>query len=224
MNKPRRRARSLHPGKSEPHAAARSAPTGVRSSFLSATRFSGTGARRRSPARPVGRCRSRRSQRLPAGNIGCHVPNADQDVDDREHVGGPARTADHMGHDHGRGEPRKRLEAIEVGAVGAHRLPDEVAGVIARPVRIEALDETERDIGKGRGDEDAPDGDGHERAPPRGPGRGVADNPHRLRRACQRTRSRLRNRRTFTPLESRRLTYSTASMSSPSDSGLSVGA
>ena len=59
-------------------------------------------------------------------------------------------------------EPGKRLEAIQVGAVSADRLPGEVSYVVARLVRVEPLDEAERDIGQRSGDENAPDRDGHE--------------------------------------------------------------
>jgi len=89
------------------------------------------------------------------------VPDAHQYVDDREDVGDPARSADHVGDDYRRSEPGEGLQAVEVGAVGAHGLPDEFADVIARLVRIEALDEAERDIRQGRRDENAPDCDGH---------------------------------------------------------------
>src|SRR5260370_334426 len=83
---------------------------------------------------------ARRAQGLATTEIGRHMAGAHQDVHDRENVGDPARAADDLRDDHSRGEPRKSLQAIEVGAVSAHGLPLQIAETEARLFRIEALD------------------------------------------------------------------------------------
>ena len=55
----------------------------------------------------------------------------------------------------------KGLEGVEMGAMGAGRAAGEILDARARVFRVEALDETERRIGQERGDEHAPEGDGH---------------------------------------------------------------
>ena len=91
--------------------------------------------------------KSRRAQRLATADIGRHVADAHQDVEDREEVDDPARAADHCATitaaaNHGK--VSKPLSGRRRRAPTAPADPD----TEARLFRIEALDEAERDIGQ----------------------------------------------------------------------------
>ena len=93
------------------------------------------------------------------------------DAIERFYTEGERQSADHcagafhdLRNDHRRGEERKRLEGVEMGAMGARGEAFEVRGVAARRMRIElAGREPERNVRQKRGDEDAPDREGHGR-------------------------------------------------------------
>src|SRR5580658_7622635 len=101
------------------------------------------------------------AQRLAAGDVGRHVANPNQNIEDSKDVGDPAWTADHVGDDHSRRKGRKRLQAVEVRPVGPQGPLGQVAHVVARLDRIETFDVAEGDIGQRRGNENSPKGYGH---------------------------------------------------------------
>ncbi len=108
------------------------------------------------------------AQRLPVGEVEPHVGEPCDNEQDREPIHRRAGAADDVRNDHGGGERREGFEGVEMRAIGPRRQPFEVRHALARKPWIEQpRRETDRDVGKQRGDENAPKGERHWNPPRR---------------------------------------------------------